>query len=127
MSKYVLDSSAILAFLNDEPGTERVAEALEEAVVSTVNISEVITKLIDAGIPEEQIKLVLGYLSCEIESFNLEDAWQSAKLRLITRDRGLSLGDRACLSLALKLGLPVLTADRVWSSLALEIEVQVIR
>jgi PIN domain nuclease of toxin-antitoxin system len=127
MSKYVLDSSAILAFLNDEPGTERVAEALEEAVVSTVNISEVITKLIDAGIPEEQIKLVLGYLSCEIESFNLEDAWQSAKFRLITRGRGLSLGDQACLSLALKLGLPVLTADRVWSSLALEIEVQVIR
>ena len=58
------------------------------------------------------------------------------KLLSQTRQAGLSLGDRACLSLGLRLGVPVLTSDhavprlwrdRVWASLNLSLEVRVIR
>jgi ribonuclease VapC len=127
MSKWVLDASALLAFLNKEPGHERVEQEIFNAIVSAVNISETIAKLMEVGMPEKEIELVLGYLSCEVKSFELDDAIACAKLRQITRHLGLSLGDRACLALAVQLGLPVLTADRAWSSLSLGIPIEVIR
>ena len=127
MTKYVLDASAVLAFLNSEPGYERVSLALPNSVISAVNMSETIAKLMEVGMPEKEIELVLAYLGCEVKSFELEDGKSTAKLRQVTRPLGLSLGDRACLALGLQLGLPVLTADRAWSSLTLGIEIEVIR
>jgi PIN domain nuclease of toxin-antitoxin system len=127
VSNYVLDASALLAFLNEEPGAERVGELLDSAVVSSVNMSEVITKLIDAQMPETEIELVLSYLSCEVSPFELDDAWHTARLRPLTKKEGLSLGDRACLGLARKLGVPAVTADRAWQRLRLDVPVEVIR
>lgn len=127
MSNYVLDASALLAFLNEEPGAERVGELLDSAVVSSVNMSEVITKLIDAQMPQNEIQLVLSYLSCEVYPFELEDAWCTARLRPLTKKEGLSLGDRACLGLAQRLGVPAVTADRAWQRLKLGVLVEVIR
>lgn len=127
MSEYVLDASAILAFLNEEPGSERVGEVLDDAVVSAVNMSEVITKLIDAQMPEHEIELVLSYLSCDVQSYDLDDAWYTARLRPLTKKKGLSLGDRACLGLARKLGLTAVTADRTWQKLKLDVSIELIR
>jgi PIN domain nuclease of toxin-antitoxin system len=127
MSNYVLDASAILTFLNQEPGAERVAEVINNAVVSAVNMSEVITKLIDAGMAEADINLVLGYLSCDVRVYDIEDAWDTAKLRPLTRQKGLSLGDRACLGLAAKLGMTAITTDKSWQDLQLGVAIELIR
>ena len=128
MRKYVLDSSAILAFLNEEPGGDRVEEILcEDAVVSTVNQSEIFSKLLESGVPESDINSIFRDLELIIFDFNEPLAWETAYLRSISRNIGLSLGDRACLGLAKQLQLPAVTADRIWASLNIGIEIEVIR
>ena len=129
----VLDASALLAFLQGEPGAERVAEALARpAAISAVNYAEALGKLAEDGETAEGLArrfeaegLVGGVL--EVEAVLPEDAPAIAALRRSTRHLGLSLGDRACLALALRLGLPVMTADRAWRELGLEVEVEAIR
>jgi ribonuclease VapC len=128
MSKWVLDASAILAFLNQEPGKDRVAEILAEgAVVSSINLSEIICKLLESSVPEAEIRLVLSYLDLIVINFDEELAWETARLRSVTKSIGLSLGDRACLGLARQLNLPVVTADKIWAKLTIDIVIQVIR
>jgi ribonuclease VapC len=131
--KAVLDASALLAFLRGEPGAERVAEALGEgACLSAVNLAEVLSKLADWGEDpaEAQARMERAGLlgaAVEIFLFSEEDALEVARLRALTRVHGLSFGDRACLALARRLGLPALTADRTWDELGLDIPVVVIR
>ncbi|MEC4818632.1 MAG: type II toxin-antitoxin system VapC family toxin [Scytonema sp. PMC 1069.18] len=127
MTKYVLDASALLAFLGGEPGSDKVEEVLSSALISTVNLSEVIAKLLERGVPEDEVLRVMGYLDCEVVDFTSERAWSTARLRPLTRTQGLSLGDRACLALAIERNAPVMTTDRAWSSLGLGIEINVIR
>lgn len=128
MSKWVVDASAILAFLNRETGQERVREILSEgAVISTINQSEIFGKLLDSGVPKAEIKSIFNYLDLTVVNFNEESAWETANLRSATKAFGLSLGDRACLSLAKQLQLPVVTADRIWVKLTIGIEIEVIR
>jgi ribonuclease VapC len=95
--------------------------------MSTVNLSEVVAKLIDVGVPDTSIRGTLGALGLATVEFDSELAYKAGLLRAATRRAGLSLGDRACLSLAEHLGLPALTADRAWASLGLGIPVRVIR
>lgn len=129
----VLDASALLAFLQGEPGAERVAEALARpAAISAVNYAEALGKLAEDGETAAELArrfeaegLVGGVL--EVEAVLPEDAPAIAALRRSTRHLGLSLGDRACLALALRLGLPVMTTDRAWQELGLDLEVQAIR
>ena len=127
MAKTVLDASALLAFLNGEPGAGIVAEALPDSTVSAINVSEVVAKLAEAGMPEEAIREALQGLLLDVVPFDLEQAYVAGLLRPPTKSVGLSLGDRGCLSLAQVLGLPTLTADRTWEQLAGGIEVRVIR
>jgi len=127
VAETVLDASALLALLNNEPGAELVAEALPQGAISAINLSEVVAKLSEAGMPEEAIQEALRALPLEVVSFDQEQAYEAGLLRLRTRGVGLSLGDRGCLSLARKLGLPALTADRTWEQLAIGAEVRVIR
>ena len=124
---FVLDSSAILALLNDEAGGDVVAEILPSSVVSTVNLAEVIASLVNKGVGGADAEAALLTLDCKSEPFRREEALLAGRLRESTRQAGLSLGDRACLALALSLGLPVLTADRAWRNLPLEVEVRLIR
>ncbi len=114
----VLDASALLALLNGEDGAEAVAAVLPEAAVSAVNISEVVAKLAEAGMPRKAIRDALQGLPLDVVPFDQEQAYEAGLLRPSTRGIGLSLGDRACLSLALRLALPALTADRTWQQLA---------
>ena len=122
----ILDASALLALFQDEPGAALVEEYLRGeggALVSTVNWAEVLTKVADSGRdPEAFEKQVLtaegATRALKFVEFSQKAALWSAKLRPPTRHLGLSLGDRACLSLALQSGLPVLTADAPWKDLA---------
>lgn len=125
--KIVLDASAILALLKMEQGHEIVAQHLDNAIVSSVNFSEVVTVLARNGFGQEEVIKSLKETFLHIEEFNTEQAIIAASLDEITRNHGLSLGDRACLALAKYKSLSVLTSDRVWEKLNLGIKVQIIR
>jgi PIN domain nuclease of toxin-antitoxin system len=123
----VLDASALLALLNSEPGGEIVADLLASAVISSVNWSEVVQKSLDRQADVDGLRQDLEALGLEIRSFTAEDAERTAHLRAITERLGLSLGDRACLALAASLGLPAVTADRIWDDLEIGIAVRIAR
>ena len=125
MSDAVLDSSAVLAVILEEPGAEHVEPWLPRAKVSAVNVGEVTAKLRDLGMPEATVETVLGGLQIDVRSHDWDAALASGYLRPATRSAGLSLGDRACLALAAALGVPAVTADRGWVGVAEAIGVQV--
>jgi PIN domain nuclease of toxin-antitoxin system len=122
-----LDASAILAVIFGEDGAARVAEVMRGAVVSAVNLAEVVARMVDAGYPETDIRHRLSLLGLTVRSFDGDTAMRNGFLRAATRPRGLSLGDRACLALAQREGVRVMTADRVWAQLALGVPIEVIR
>ena len=133
MSNFVLDASALLAYLRDESGATVVENALTQgAYVSIVNWAEVLSKVTELGEDPQAFAQRLkdeGLLgnSLEIISLTEEDAVTIAQLQPLTISAGLSFGDRACLALGKRLGLPVLKADRTWTSLSLGVQVQSIR
>jgi PIN domain nuclease of toxin-antitoxin system len=123
----VLDASALLAYLRDEPGGDRVDGVLAESVMSSVNWAEVVQKSITAGIEVDGMLDDLQSLGLTVEPFTTEDGEMAGRLWEQTRQYRLSLGDRACLSLGLRLGVTVLTCDRAWASLGQSPDIQVIR
>jgi ribonuclease VapC len=123
----VLDASALLALINAEPGSDAVGAALPHTVIGTVNLSEVVAKMIDIGVPEDAAWRGAADLVPVIVDFGPEMARHCAKLRPATRAHGLSFGDRACLALAQRLKQPVLTADRAWRKLSLDVEIHYVR
>lgn len=128
MSSCVLDASALLAFLNQERGAERVVMAITNgAAISAVNLSEVASRLSGDGMPEAAIHEALDPIRLNIIDFDVKLAYQVGLLRPLTKQAGLSLGDRACLALAQHLGVPVLTTDRAWKNVSLGIAIQLIR
>ena len=131
MAGAVLDASALLALLGDEPGADVVAEAIREpSALSIVNVAEVLSKLAERGAdPGEALaRLEEVAEALEIHPLDRADAIAIADLRGPTRALGLSMGDRACLALALRLEMPALTADRGWSRLeGIGVEIMVIR
>jgi PIN domain nuclease of toxin-antitoxin system len=127
VSEVVLDTSALLALLNSEPGGEVVEAALPEAILGTVNLSETVAKLTERGVPESVIRLAFSGLELRIVPLDEEVAFQAGLLRVATREAGLSFGDRACIALGRTLDLPVLTADRRWGEIDVGAEIRVIR
>jgi ribonuclease VapC len=127
VTTYVVDASALLALLHSEPGAEVVEEAVEQAAISTVNWSEVCQRWLAHGVDVSDLRADIEALGLEIVPFTVGDAEQAAELWKATRHLGLSLGDRACLGLARRLGRPALTADRAWLDTDLGIEVRAIR
>lgn len=123
----VLDTSAILALLFDEPGRERVASVLDEASVSAVNLAEIVTKLIDVGYADEDMEQAVEAFLPFVAPFDVPLAIAAGAMRRGTRQHGLSLGDRACLALAQRDSAQALTADRAWSQLDIGVAVDVIR
>lgn len=128
MSKCVLDASALLALLNNEPGADEVEKVLPRSLISTINASEVIAELYSKLniAPEEGCEMVYTLVS-EVVPFTLDMAMETAALRHKTAQFGLSLGDRACLALGIHLSLPVYTADKIWTNLKLTSDIKVIR
>jgi ribonuclease VapC len=124
---YVLDSSAVLAAYLREPGGDKVRNTEVARVMSAVNFSEVEAKLLERGLPRGAIMLLESLLPCETITFDRNQASLAAKLRPITKRLGLSLGDRACLALAIQQKATVLTADKAWADLQLGLEIKIIR
>lgn len=127
MSRVVLDASAILALLNQEEGAERVAPFLSDAVISTVNLAEVVTRLALAGMPETAIRETLALLPLESVPFDVGQAIEVGLLAPMTKPSGLSLGDRACLVLARRLDATAVTADQAWVGIDAGVAVELIR
>ena len=99
-----------------------------QAVISSVNLSEVVAKLAESGMPREAIAGFQNQLPVEVIDFNSTIAMEAGLLRPATRSLGLSLGDRACLATAMTLGnSPILTADRVWAELTNNFKITVLR
>ncbi len=125
----MLDASAVIAWLKEEVGGERVEAVLKrgDAIISSVNLAEVLARFSDFGAEPEGVARDLEIEGLNIEPFGSQDAALSAALRARTRSAGLSLGDRACLALAQRLGAPALTADRAWSALNVGVQVELLR
>lgn len=124
---YVLDASALLAVILNEPGRDVVKRRMPEAVMSTVNLAEVLGRCADKRIPLEMAETFIRAEQIRVIEFDLSLARQTADLRPATKARGLSLGDRACIALALREKATIVTADRVWSTLDLGCPVELIR
>lgn len=127
MAEVVLDASAMLAVILDEPGTDNVRPHLDGAIIGTVNLAEVVAKLVDRGAAFAEAEALIADLTVAPVVFDVDQAWSSGLLRAASRKRGLSLGDRACLALAKARGAPALTADRAWAEVAAGVEVRLIR
>ena len=125
--KIVLDASAVLAVIWNEPGSDMVLDRIEGAAMSTVNYAEVLTKIADRGVEENPAKTLLASLAIDAIGFDKAQAETVSQLRAQTRHLGLSLGDRACIALAMTKGWPVLTADKAWAELSISVEVQLVR
>ena len=129
----VLDASALLAYLGDEPGAEAVAHAISGgATLSAVNLAEALGTLASRGARPAAVVgdlLARGLLAgaITVEPFTMADAVEVARLRPLTRPAGLSLADRACLALAGRLSSPALTADQAWARLSLDVEIRLLR
>lgn len=118
MSEVVLDASALLALLRNEPGADKVAAAIANARMSSVNFAEVVSHFIHAGMPAGEVDAMLRPLPVAIADADQGLATIAGRLRAATAEAVLSLGDRFCLALARRDGLPALTADRQWRAVA---------
>ena len=126
MPRAVLDASALLAVLYREPGSVAVERYFAQAVVSSVNLSEVAAKLSDHGVDSQEVLEILSGLGLEVREFDTELALMAGALREVTRPLGLSLGDRACLALGIAEGAPILTTDRAWADVPIETTAEVV-
>ncbi|HYI48533.1 MAG TPA: type II toxin-antitoxin system VapC family toxin [Allosphingosinicella sp.] len=127
MSEHVLDASALLAVMLEERGAAKVRELLPAAIIGAVNLAEVVAKLQERGAPDENIDRNIARLNLPVIAFDAAQAIATGKLRARTRSLGLSLGDRACLALALARGLPAVTTDRGWAGLEVGVDVVIPR
>jgi PIN domain nuclease of toxin-antitoxin system len=123
----VLDASALLAFLFDEPGADKVREAVTDTVMLTVNWSEVCQWLLRRGAHTDRARVGLSEAGMELEPLSVVDAEGAARLRADTLEAGLSLADRCCLAFARRLRRPVLTADAAWAEIDVGADVRLIR
>lgn len=118
MSEIVLDASALIAMLKGEKGADKVAAAIANSRMSAVNYAEVVTHFVHAGMPEREVDAMLDPLPMTIVPIDKGLAQLAGRLRAVTADLGLSLGDRFCLALARRDGLPAWTSDRKWKTIA---------
>ena len=125
---HVLDASALLAVSKGEKGADLVLDLLDsgDCVISSVNMAEVASKMLEFGLPPQELKRAMGQFIVDVIDFNQEQALACAELRLLTKSSGLSLGDRACLGLAKLMDGTAVTSDRPWMAIAEAVGVKVL-
>ena len=123
----LLDASVFIAILRDEPYDTYILDLLEGAFMSAINCAEVWTKLHEFGLTTDPRVMGLFALLAPIEPFVESQALLTGDLRPITRHLGLSLGDRACLAVAIETGATVHTGERRWAELDLPCNIRLIR
>jgi ribonuclease VapC len=111
-----LDSAAVIALLYLEPGYQRVAEVLDKSAISSVNLAEIFNKLVQKASAQE-VRELLRPLELQVEGWSEDMAYRSAEFSSFSKSHGLSLGDRACLTLAKQLRATAVTSDRAWRRL----------
>lgn len=114
MTAAVLDASAVLALVRDEPGGDKVAPYVGRAAISAVNLQEVVKELSLSGLDAEVVRELMAELRLDIRAHDAEGAYAAAALHEHTKQYGRGLGDRSCMALAIALGVPAVTADREW-------------
>ena len=127
MNSCVWDASALLALINEESGCDKLEQYLPGACMSSVNLSEVVSVLLTMSMNPLEIGSLMSNLIPNLIPFDEHHAYRAASLRSKTKNKGLSLGDRACLALGETKKIPVITADKVWKELDLGIKIIVIR
>jgi PIN domain nuclease of toxin-antitoxin system len=127
MASAVLDASVLLAHISGERGSEAVPQLANDALLSTVNLAEVFTKLLERDLTADAAASLIYRYGFDPVPFDRGLARQTGVLRPITKALGLSLGDRACLALAQREELPVLTTDKNWAKLNIGVEIKVLR
>jgi ribonuclease VapC len=115
---HLLDSSAVLAWLQQEPGGERVGTLLEEGIVTAANWSEILQKARQHGADPQEVGLMLRSLGLEVIEITRDDGETAAAIW--QEGTPLSLGDRLCLAVAVRLGVPVVTTDALWEKASIE-------
>lgn len=125
----VLDSSALIALLMREPGAERVAQDMANAVAPTTILAEVVGYFARHSFSLAELRSSLDALEVQFTAVDHELAWRAGELEPLTKPAGLSLADRTCLALAARLGTSALTGDRQWPTItdALGIEIELFR
>ncbi|HEX8555098.1 MAG TPA: type II toxin-antitoxin system VapC family toxin [Sphingomonas sp.] len=114
MTSAVLDASAVLALIRDEPGGDKVIEHIGRAAISAVNLHEIVKELFASGLEEPVIRELLGELRLDVRAHDTAAAYAAAALHEQTKQFGRGLGDKACMALALSLDVPALTTDTEW-------------
>lgn len=127
MTRYVYDSSALLAIILGEPGADVASANITKAMVSSVNLAEIFSRAEDKGIPADKTERFLIGKEVQFVDFDADLARVVGAMRATTRSRGLSIGDRACIALALRERATIMTADRIWAELDLPCKVELIR
>jgi ribonuclease VapC len=115
MIEYILDSTALIALVGSESGSQRIADLLENSAVSAVNLAETANKLLEKGFSQAEVRESLAKLELKVEDWSEAMAYRSAEFTQYNKSHGLSLGDRACLTLAKHLHATAVTSDRTWS------------
>ena len=121
----VLDASAVLALLQEESGADDVESLLDGALMSCVNLSEVIQKAEQHGVNTEGLEYDLEALGIEFRDYDVAMARPTAELW--SKGAGLSFGDRACLAVARTEGISAVTSDDRWGKLELPVDVRIVR
>ncbi|AVP88197.1 hypothetical protein phytr_12730 [Candidatus Phycorickettsia trachydisci] len=124
----VLDASALLALVQEERGAEKLKPLIRKAVMSTVNVAESLTALQRINIPSNEASLLINEIVADVIPFDMEQALYVADLYPQVKHKGLSLGDRTCIALGMKLKAPIYTADNAWTDLNLNgVDIRLIR
>lgn len=126
MPSCVIDTSAVFADLHEEVGAAEARRWMRDAVISAINLQEVASKAIDKGVPADVVPSLIEALRLDTRPLDKDLALAAGTMRALTARLGLSHGDRACLALAKKLGLPAVTADKAWAEVAQDIGVDVV-
>jgi len=122
-SKIVFDSSALIALFAKEKGFEVIKQHLKNAIISSVNIAEVYKYCIDVqNLTEDECNDIVNISGVKIIEFDQKQALTTAQIYPKTKKYGLSLGDRACIALAIEKECSVLTCDKIWEKVHIDVE-----
>ncbi len=117
MKPVIADTSAVIAYLNFETGADEVRRRIARIRLTMVNVAEIVAVVSRHKVTRAWIEKRIFRVFSEVLPFDREQAYLCGNLEQVTRPKGLSLGDRACLAAGILHGWPVLTAESTWAEI----------